>query len=77
MALRDMNNIEKANAKILKSKGFYVFWQYSHGERSGAYWATHPKLICQYCIITCASKAINDLERVCNRIDVDSSLHSE
>lgn len=60
MAVRAMNNTEKANAKILKQRGFSVFWQYQ-GHASGNYWATHPKLICQYCIATSADSALRDL----------------
>lgn len=66
MAIRAMNNIEKQNAKTLKQKGFHVFWQYSNGEKTGSYWATHNLLICQYCIRTMASAAINDLELLPN-----------
>jgi hypothetical protein len=60
MALRAMNNNEKANAKILKQNGFHVFWQYN-GPDKGSYWATHSKLICQYCINTKADQALKDL----------------
>jgi hypothetical protein len=49
-----MNNQEKANAKVLRQAGFYIF------EMKG-FWATHPKLICQYCVTTKADKAIKDL----------------
>lgn len=67
MALRAMNNSEKAAAKILKESGFHVFWQDS-GPRRGMFWATHPKLIGQYCIVTKSSEAIEDFKRKVNWI---------
>jgi hypothetical protein len=60
MALRAMNNKEKANAKMLKGAGFHVFFQYSGVK--GEWWATHPKLICQYHIATMTDEALSDLK---------------
>jgi hypothetical protein len=54
-----MNNQEKANAKLLRQLGFLIF------EQNG-FWAIHPKLICQYCVTTSASKAIQDLNNKIN-----------
>lgn len=66
MSLRAMNNKEKANAAILKKNGFHVFWQYTHRGTRGDWWATHHKLICQYCVKTKADDAIRDLDNVDN-----------
>ena len=57
MALRAMNNTEKANAKILKENGFTVFWQ-DRGIQNGDYWAIHHKLKAQYHIGTTTNEAI-------------------
>lgn len=57
---RDMNNTEKANAKILRQKGFQII--HTETQHKLTYWAIHYKLIGQYCIFTCADKAIQDLE---------------
>jgi hypothetical protein len=62
MKLSTMNNKEKANAKILREAGFYIF------ESRNVFWATHPKLISQYCVNTCADKAIQDLKNEINKI---------
>jgi len=64
MALRSMNNKEKANAALLKKNGFHVFWQYSHNETRGDWWATHHKLICQYHVKTTADLALSDLRSI-------------
>jgi hypothetical protein len=61
MALRAMNNKEKNAAKMLKEKGFDVFW-FESGPNSFGYYALHPKLTFQYCINTCADIALNDLK---------------
>ena len=61
MAIRAMNNTEKANAAILKNLGFTVFYQYSGIK--GDYWATHPKLVYQYHLRTSAINAVNDLSK--------------
>jgi hypothetical protein len=63
MALRGMSNIEKIAAAELKQKGFSVFWMYQ-GPKHGDYWATHPKLICQYHVQTTSKKALEDLENI-------------
>jgi formate hydrogenlyase subunit 6/NADH:ubiquinone oxidoreductase subunit I len=55
-----MNNTEKANAKILRQKGFQII--YTETQHKLTYWAIHTKLICQYCIATCGADAIHDLE---------------
>jgi len=57
---RAMNNIEKANAKILRQKGFEII--HTETQHKLTYWAIHHKLISQYCIFTCADDAIHDLE---------------
>ena len=57
---RAMNNIEKANAKILRQKGFQIIT--TETKHKLTYWAIHTKLICQYCIYTSADKAIQDLD---------------
>jgi hypothetical protein len=61
MAARGMNNKEKQASKTLKMLGFRVFWEYRRKDQ-GDWWATHPKLICQYHIDTCADEAISDLK---------------
>lgn len=63
MALRAMNNTEKEAAKILKDKGFTVFWFDSYSTAAG-YYATHAKLIFQYCILSKAKEALEHLERL-------------
>lgn len=60
MVTRGMNNQEKINSAVLKEKGFYVF--FSPSRNGGMYWATHVKLICQYCIVTKSNMALSDLE---------------
>lgn len=55
-----MNNTEKANAKILRQKGFQIIT--TETQHKLTYWAIHHKLICQYCIMTCADNAIHDLD---------------
>ena len=62
---RAMNNQERANAKTLKEKGFYVFWFQTHDPHSqcNGYWATHPKLVFQYNINTAFSMALEDLSK--------------
>lgn len=55
-----MNNKEKAAAAILRANGFLIFWQYS-GEHRGDYWATHPKLICQYHLENSFDEAMSHL----------------
>ena len=62
MALRAMNNKEKAAVALLKEKGFHIFWQYRNGERDGDYWATHTKLIGQYHVGTATDEAIQQLK---------------
>lgn len=71
MALRAMNNTKKAAAKILKESGYNVFWQVG-GPRRRTHWATHPKLIGQYCIVTKSSEAMEDLKR-----KVDGKFYQE
>lgn len=61
MSARAMNNTEKANAAILKKKGFHVFW-FDSGPHSSGYYATHPSLIYQYHIGTTADQAVNHLK---------------
>lgn len=60
MALRAMNNQEKEAAKMLKEKGFTVFW-FQSGPHSSGYYAIHPKLIFQYCISTTSNMALEDI----------------
>lgn len=55
-----MNNTEKANAKILRQKGFEII--HTETQHKLTYWAIHTKLICQYCIMTAADIAIQDLD---------------
>ena len=57
---RAMNNTEKANAKILRQKGFEII--HTETQHKLTFWAVHLKLISQYCIMTCADDAIHDLE---------------
>lgn len=57
---RAMNNKEKANAKILRQKGFQIIT--TETQHKLTYWAIHWKLINQYCIATCGDDAIHDLE---------------
>ena len=57
-----MNNEEKHAAKLLRDAGFLVFWQ-EYGAGRG-YWATHPRLLSQYDLRTCAQKALNDLKKL-------------
>jgi len=57
---RAMNNIEKANAKILRQKGFQIIT--TETQHKLTFWAIHTKLICQYCIMTCSDEAIHDLD---------------
>jgi len=62
MPLRAMNNFEKSAAKVLKEAGFFVFW-FDSGPHSSGYYATHPKLISQYCIATCSDIALEDIKK--------------
>jgi hypothetical protein len=61
MAKRAMNNIEKANAKLLKDKGFNVFW-FDGGPSSSGFYAYHVKLVSQYCLNTATNYALRDIE---------------
>lgn len=63
MALKAMNNQERAAAKLLKEKGFEVFYQYQ-GANRGDYWAKHPKLPFQYHIATKSNQALQDLKNL-------------
>lgn len=60
MPARAMNNPEKEAAKLLKERGFCVFW-FDGGPNSSGYYAMHPKLIMQYHIGTCTADAIKDI----------------
>lgn len=75
MSARAMNNTEKANAAILKREGFHVFW-FESGPHSSGYYATHPKLICQYHLGTTADQAVNDLkEKQASNLITTESIH--
>ena len=58
-----MNNKEKQASKILKEKGFSIFWE-DRGDKDGDFWAMHPKLISQYHVGTSSKKALDDLQRI-------------
>lgn len=74
-----MNNIEKANAAMLKKAGFHIFYQYSHGGTKGCWWATHHKLIGQYCVKTAADDALYHLNNgiLHRHKDTDTQLQLE
>jgi len=58
-----MNNNQSAKAKILRKKGFEIF--YAGGGHYGSGWyAFHPKMIYQYCIDTNFDLALSDLDKL-------------